>query len=221
MLELKPSRTPVCTSLLHDGDGRSVKMTSPNEVTLEDVKSWTPTDLRAWINQLERGASELPQGFNWLSLAEYLERNAFNDELPGGMDANWLPAAVAVRDFLIAVAPDETRESREVAAMMLRARAIHQLGAKRGDSILDPDVLRRWFKNSLSMSAADALTKTREWRTLSNQEREAVFRSELELLQHLRNTKNRLRVIDELARSPGFAVDDMLAEWIALRDQLH
>jgi hypothetical protein len=187
----------------------------------EQIRTWPPEQLHKWIVRLKSGDEPIPQEFNWAALAEYVDDRLFHSADQGVVDKKWLVPAVAVHDFIVTLSTDHyERESREVASMMIRAKAMRLVGLVPGDPVLDGEIIRDWFEQSLGISLDEARSKVREWRTMTASQREGVLLEEREVLRRLRRVKNRLAVIEELARAPTFVADDRLRAWLAARDEL-
>jgi len=188
--------------------------------TLDEVKAWEPTRIREWVSLLADRDEATLKHLNWLGLAEYTEAQAFDKAGTNEVSLDWLRAASAVRDYIAATAPSNYRGSAEVSAMMVRARAIRQLGPNHREAVLDPSVIQVWFESRLEIPLVEAQSSGRRWRALGGEARKNALVGERERLRQLRAIKNRLAVIAELARNGKVQLNANLTAWLNVRDQL-
>jgi hypothetical protein len=186
----------------------------------DEYYDWAPEHLMAWIVRLRNGEQPIPSKFNWPRLANFVTDRTFRTDLTSGVDTRWLPVAAAVLDFIVTLAENGERASRDIAAMMLRARAIGLLGAVQSDPILDPEVIRLWFVRSLPMSLDEALARSQQLRLMEPSQREVLLVEQPSLLRDLRRLKNRLMVVEQMARVSDLLLDPNIEAWLAARSQL-
>ncbi|MFN8511838.1 MAG: hypothetical protein U0841_04450 [Chloroflexia bacterium] len=103
-------------------------------------------------------------------------------------------------------------------AMTVRAYLIQRLGMLSGDQVLDPDRITDRFLADFSLSPSEARERA-EW--ARRQFREQVRADELvDTLRLLRRIKNALRPIISLVEAGAIQPSLILAEWLAVREQL-
>ncbi|GAB5407287.1 MAG: hypothetical protein Aurels2KO_55180 [Aureliella sp.] len=164
-------------------------------VTANDVLDYSAADAVAWFQSIASEAS-LPETFNWLGLAECSVTRSRN-EIDDSDSLHWAQIATEIYDRLSVVYPDA---SFGCSSMFCRVAMIARHGVREGNPILDPAVIFNWFRGqSLSLTGANALLQvlgTEPWG-------DAVA----DVLRPLRQLKNHLNVINELALHTGIADD--------------
>jgi len=187
-------------------------------VLLERLLQKSPTSVLQWLGDVDEGKRRVPLGFNWLGLAEAAADFARKSDVKSS-NLEWARAAVAAYEQLMR-ADEGTRNFGEDSSMMLRAAMIGIFGPAKGDSVLDPDTILRWFTKDLDVTLPDAKESVDRWRSLGCHARSEAYGRELTLVRRLRRVKNRLRAIDALSRVSGVTLTDYLRQWLALREEL-
>jgi hypothetical protein len=171
-----------------------------------------PEQVEMWLRRAWAGDIDGLERFNWLLLAEGAAFNALSGRQPNSNppDLRWARLATAVYDRLATSAPDESSmASFQNSSMNLRAAMIARLGPAKGDPVLDPDTIERWFFQNLPTSLDDAAAKASSWKNLS-----------LEEIRKLRRLKNRLSVIRLVRGTVQFQRNEELDAWLSVSDRL-
>lgn len=107
-----------------------------------------PSAILTWLDQSIGRSVVVPADFNWLGMAEVAAMNAREE-----LNLTWATIAIRIYEYLANGATSEmdTLSSR-LSAMMLRIFMILQLGAQKGDIILDPDHLVHNFYTYVTLS---------------------------------------------------------------------
>ncbi|MFN8541689.1 MAG: hypothetical protein U0232_29950 [Thermomicrobiales bacterium] len=159
-----------------------------------------------------------------LALAgEQYDAQALDDKAQGWLDKA-LPALNHARIAVTTYHQLADREGLEdgasflSSAMTVRAYLIQRLGMLSGDQVLDPDRITDRFFADFSLSPSEARERA-EW--ARRQFREQVRADELvDTLRLLRRIKNALRPIISLVEAGAIQPSLILAEWLAVREQL-
>ena len=165
-----------------------------------------------WVHNALTGVQNVPEGFNWLGLAEVASSRARgrggSDDSPNLM---WARTAIEIYEYLIGKTKNKhsTSLSYEQSMMLLRAFCIVKLGSVPGDPILDVNDIIQWFFQNKEMSFDKAQEKAWNWRERP-----------LEEIRNLRYIKNRLSVLKYLFRNYPLETSRELDDWLALWDKL-
>ncbi len=173
---------------------------------LDTVLQWPANDVAVWLDGLTIGEPVGGENFNW-------EVFAFTAAARAGEERSlpWAHIALRVYDGLSSRSPARIAHSFSLSAMNLRARLIRDLGAQEGDPLLDPEVIVAWFRRMATLSVEDAgrLSSSTDLSTLPQ-----------DRLLKLRDLKNALNVLAQIAETRGVQKHPELQGWLRLRSKL-
>lgn len=165
---------------------------------LQELQHQDPATVQTWLMDIWQGRRQAPADFNWLGLAQ-----SAAVEARASLSLPWTQVTLSIYESTQTPAYDQN------SAMMLRAYLIRHIGARRGDAILDPAVIVRWFFDNLPLSREEAEQRARNWQDLP-----------IAQIKTLRQIKNRLSVLHLLAEQHLLDAYPELASWLELRDRL-
>jgi hypothetical protein len=166
----------------------------------------SPGEVLNWMQSVWSNLREIPEGFNWLGVAEVAGTKANLNA-----DLKWAEVAIRIYEWLADRANDEsTRHSELSSAMSLRASMIN----KRHQTIPDHIVLdsRRtvhWFYNELEVPYDEVVCKVENWMVL-----------QLDQIRTLKRIKNRLSTLKSLIAQGHIQPDKSLQAWLELYPKL-
>ena len=168
-------------------------------------------EVERWLEAVRSGQNTVPEGFNWLGLAEQAGFNARTGRLnlTVSPDLDWARIATSVYDRLAWESDPADRESLVHSSMTLRAYMIPRLGSVAGDAVLDSEMVRQWFIESTRLTPEEAADRSERWREL-----------EIDGIRELRRIKNRLSVVKLLIDGGYFTDDILLNEWLSIAETL-
>jgi hypothetical protein len=184
----------------------------------EQVQSWLKN---VWIEQ-----KQVPEKFNWLSLAELSAFNArelaANKSEYNSPSIAWADVATSVYEFLADKHP-EFSPGYLSCSMNLRADMIAKFGAVSSNSVLNTEIIINWFFDNLEISYQEALIKITDWRdTLASNDVAKIknkFETDMEDMKKISFIKNRLNTIKILSQSKHFHPSEELNNWIILGER--
>ncbi len=188
---------------------QSETTTHLNQILQQDADS-----VLVWLKNIFAADSSLPEGFNWLGLAEAATFNAHEGKRHDSTtpDIKWAEVATNIYDRLAALA-DKAKagsgESFAISSMMLRSAMIGKLGVVPGHPVLNLNLILQWFWDSVKFSRQEVTQKAANWRSLPVGE-----------IRELRQLKNRLKVISALADSENCVLDTEIKALLSLREKL-
>ena len=174
---------------------------------LHDLIAMSPQDVAVRLKEIEVGSRSILDDFNWLGLAETLADYAREDDATRESALAWGALAVHVYDRL-ARKKSESADSFEHSGNLVRAGLISKWGPIADDSLLDPRVIFRWFRERTALSLEEALRDAAHWESL-----------DIARIRELRYTKNRLGIIKFL-REANVEIPDDIAAWLDRRQEL-
>lgn len=185
-------------------------MNEKTDITVNELCTWKPTDVQSWLDSVLSSKERLPQRFNWLLLAEHAAHMArWCDDL------EWARVGTRVYDWLHRADLDGS----DLSSMNLRVYFIKKRGGVSGDPLLDPNVILKWFYESLPLSFAEAqlgIPKCKETIATGN----IKGPEDLQLCRELRLIKNKLNVMALLFESDAIRPDEELSKWLEIRTNL-
>lgn len=173
---------------------------------LQTVLQWPLSQVTAWLDGHAVGEPVGQEDFNWDLFAFTAARRAREERsLP------WAHIALRVYAVLAERSPVGSMHSFMLSAMSLRAWMINELGAREGDTVLDPEIIFGWFQRVavVPLEEAARLVDTQDWSTLP-----------IETLRELRSIKNALNVLSFLPETEGVRRHPELEGWLQLRSRL-
>jgi len=174
--------------------------------SVNELDTWKPAEVQAWLDSVLSNREELPKDFNCLLLAEYAGQLARRSD-----DLEWARVSTRVYDWLHRVDLDGNDSS-----MALRVYFINKRGSVSGDPLLDPNVILRWFYENLPISFTEAelgIPKCKETIAKGNIKGPDV----LQLCRELRNIKNKLTIINWMVERDTLHPDEDLSKWLDIR----
>ncbi|MCP3103034.1 hypothetical protein LZ198_29560 [Myxococcus sp. K15C18031901] len=167
--------------------------------------TWPAKDVALWLEGREVGALVDGEPFNWDGFAFTAAARARKER-----DLPWANIALHVYEALASHDSADPANTFWFSAMNLRAWMIRELGAQRGDPVLDPEVLVQWVRKCARISFDEASR-------LASMDLRGV---PIETVRELRNIKNSLSVLSNITETPRVRDDSALQEWLKLRDRL-
>lgn len=186
---------------------------SSTTISLDRILEQNAQSVLIWVNNIFSGQTAQPQDFNWLLLADVASTKARKGKNGSGLcDRTWAQVATTIYDNLSEAAEQKkpgSGESFTISSMMLRAAAIGKLGVICEHPVLDVNLILQWFWDNIKESRKDVEKKAANWQTLPIAE-----------IRELRQLKNRLKVIDALADTDKYVLDEELSTWLSVREKL-
>jgi hypothetical protein len=146
--------------------------------------------------------------FGWELFASFLASDARRERsLPKAR------LAVMVYDTLAKRVNPEEEYRLRLSEMHLRAGLIGEFGARTGDSVLDPEIIVRWFWSVATLPFDEAARLSSEFRDHPNEFPIETLRK----LLHIKYSLTVLRHIRERGRLEGYPE---LEKWIELWDKM-
>lgn len=188
-----------------------------------------PTQVYAWIQDAWEGSEKVPEGFNWLGLAEVATSNATSERgaVSSRLNLDWAKVAISIYHYLIGAANPKTLASLEDSMMHLKAYCIEKCGVVANDPVLDIDQIVQWFFHNLELSPEEVKKKIESWRELIRTPSwNKVIASpdwkglSVEDMRELRRIKNKLSVLKSLSACNLLPPKQEVHEWLALYEQL-
>lgn len=185
--------------------------------TLNDILAYPGTTVLAWVERALR--RQRPPEIFWHGLADGASSKASAFVKRGkklipiyamSVDERRDWATVALRIYAHLAQKTSHRDSFEHSAMLTRCRVIELLGPAPGDPICDPRHIIAWFFERLTMTPAEARTRT-------HMSRRPVDRK---LLDEIAAVRVRLSVVKLVVRDDPSLVDSRLKEWLDIADEL-
>lgn len=183
-----------------------------------------------WLYEAWEGTRQVPEGFNWVGLAEISAGLAHHKDgtLSSPPDLDWARVAVLVNTFLIheakaygrvyfsaRVVPPEERErvnsTFEERVMLIRVNFLLRLGSVPGDPVLDINLLVQSFFEGVTLSPEEALSQCAAGR-------KALSREQAWKLGQIRRNLELLRPLAEQHLLPA---NQKLLAWYSIRERLH
>jgi hypothetical protein len=171
---------------------------------LNQLLQQKPAQVEAWLQNVRSGQENMPEGFNWLGLAESAAFNARSEA-----DLTWAKVAISIYEELANRSNDSDRHSFMLSSLNLRAYMVARLGVIPGDAILDSDKIIHYFLSTLKFPYEWVEKKVSNWTRL-----------ELEDIKELRRIKNYLGVIRFLMESGKHDCNPKLKNWLSLQEKL-
>jgi hypothetical protein len=181
-----------------------------------------------WLSRVWQEEDQVPNGFNWLGLAEAAAFKARKEINPKLKTPNLVCAEVAttIYDFLAnREINSATKESFWQSSMMLRAYMIRRFGVVSHDPVLDVEKITSWFLDGLDQYQ-DVQAQISEWREAFTAYQQSVDQVQnlenfpLEKLQQLRRIKTRLGVLKFLYEDVRIKPTEEISKWLAIRKHL-
>jgi len=196
-----------------------MQMSEKSSNLMEQILKGSSTDAVSWWKTVNSGAVILSPDFDWYLLASGIVTNAYryaknNDE---ESSLKWAELAISV-EAMLAKSPEEyIAHACEMTAMTLRAKMICKFGYVAGHSVLDSDLIFKWFYEKVPFSSAEMIEREQKWWQLNNEERVRILKDNP--AEELKTTylKNRLTVIDILEKCGRIPISNDLIEWLKAR----
>lgn len=188
--------------------------------TANDVLNLPAEEAKQWINEVWSGKRKVDNNFNWHGMAEVAGDYGTSEKkyVNGKPNLKWTEISVSIYEKLAMSGNSKDYRSFMPSAMQHRAWAITRHGERKGDYILDPDIIVRWFFNDLKLSYEEALKKSLEFRSLKSVDEIKNF--DIELLRELKNIKIHLSPIKWLVENSNYKPSEELAKWLEIRTKL-
>lgn len=173
---------------------------------LRTVLRWPLEQVSSWLDGLVIGEPVGGEFFNWELFASTAAARAREERsLP------WARIALMVYGVLVERASADEKHSLMLSAMNLRGWLIVEIGAREGDSILDPETIVAWFRRLATVPIEEAarLASSEDWRTIP-----------IEMLLKLRYIKSALNVVSLISGAGGVRKHPELESWLQLRPRL-
>jgi hypothetical protein len=166
----------------------------------------SPNEVLNWIQSAWSDPRVIPEGFNWLGVAEVASTKANLNA-----DLGWAEVAIRIYEWLASIASDESiRHSDLSSAMSLRASMINKKHQTIPDHIvLDSKRIVYWFYSKLNMYDDEVVYKIENWRALP-----------LDQIRTLKRIKNRLSILKSLIAKGYIQPDENLQAWLELYPKL-
>lgn len=183
-------------------------------INLNHLLQQSPENVISWLKNIRSGKEAEPQEFNWLGLAEAAtfnaHQNADNQQIIPALE--WAEVALIVDDLLsqkMAENQGKNNDALTISSMMLRAVMISKFGVNLSHPVLNINLIKEWFREANKNLSAQEISKITNWRDL-----------EIGKIRELRQLKNRLKVIDILAKSDQLTGETDLKDWLSLGRKL-
>ena len=163
-----------------------------------------PSQVEAWLQRVRSGQEKVPEGFNWLGLAEGAAFNARSET-----DLTWTKVAISIYEDLANHSKNSDSHSFMLSSLNLRVYMIAKLGVVSGDAILDSDKIIHHFFSTVKFPYEWVEKKASDWTRL-----------ELKEIKELRRIKNYLAVIRFLMESGKHDCNQKLKDWLSLEAKL-
>jgi hypothetical protein len=166
----------------------------------------SPSEVLNWLRSAWSDPRIMPEGFNWLGLAEGAGTKANLNA-----DLQWAEVAIRIYEWLASRANDEDiRHSDLSSAMSLRASMINKKHQTIPDHIvLDSQRIVNWFYSKLNMYDDEVVPMIENWRALP-----------LDQIRTLKRIKNRLSILKALVAQGYIQPDESLQTWLELYSKL-
>jgi hypothetical protein len=164
-------------------------------------------ELEAWFGGLRPAEPVGGEPFNWELFACVIASRAQHER-----SVECARMAVSVYEGL-ATALEGEWNTYLYSAMNLRAWMIRELGAREGDTVLDPERVVAWFQRTATLSFEEAV----RWCAVWAADPESV---PLDMLRTLRAIKSTLRVLDFVSEAGALGHHPELTAWLRLGPQL-
>ncbi len=173
---------------------------------LRTVLSWPLEQVASWLDGLAIGEPVGGEFFNWELLASTAATRAREER-----NLRWAHIALMVYGVLAERAPADERHSIMLSAMNLRGWLIVELGARKGDAVLDPETIMRWFRSLAIVPIEEAarLASSEDWRA-----------TPIETLLKLRYIKSALNVVSLISGTGVVQKHPELENWLQLKPRL-
>jgi hypothetical protein len=191
------------------------------------------------MQNIKMDSSLIPEGFNWLGLAEgtvfRAETTANNGPELLEQALLWARIAVLTYEYMLEHCKDQYSQiSLENSLMWLRTFFIIKLGSVKSDPLLGIEQIVQWFFRDLPYSRQDLIELSKIWQKIKGQPLVLKQLSEKgsitvagrvfhnNILREMRLIKNKLKILKALSgnKSLPLAQDKELQSWILLWDQL-
>lgn len=166
----------------------------------------SPGEVLNWIQSAWSDPRVIPEGFNWLGVAEVASTKANLNA-----DLGWAEVAIRIYEWLASSANDESiRHSDLSSAMSLRASMINKKHQTIPNHIvLDSKSIVYWFYSKLNMRYDEVVCKIENWRALP-----------LDQIRTFKRIKNRLSILKSLIANGYIQSDENLQAWLELYPKL-
>ena len=166
----------------------------------------SPGEVLNWMRSAWSNPQQVPEGFNWLGVAEGAGAQANLSA-----DLGWAEVAIRIYEWLAGRANDESiRHSELSSAMSLRASMMNKRRQTIPDHIvLDSQRIVHWFYDELNVPYDEVVHEVGNWRAL-----------QLDQIRTLRRIKNRLSMLRSLSAKGYIRPDEGLQRWLELCSKL-
>ncbi|PTL75796.1 hypothetical protein [Vitiosangium sp. GDMCC 1.1324] len=173
---------------------------------LQTVLKWPHQRVWAWLDGLIIGEPIDGEFFNWDLFAFAAATRAREER-----SLSWANIALLVYGDIAKRSPDGIAESLTYSAMNLRAWMICELGAREGDTVLDPAVIVAWFRRTATLSFEEVvqLVSPLDLRI-----------TPIDTIRKLRSIKNALNVLRSICKSGVLRKHPELIDWLRIRRRL-
>ncbi len=185
-------------------------MSQPREIITCLIKQDVGT-VRAWLDAVWKGQTQIPEDFSWPNLAAALNVLARSGNGPKYYEQphlEWGRVAVSVYLYAISQVDLTKRKVLEESMMYLKGHLIAFYGNVAGDPVLDINQIIAWFFKHLHHSIEEVETKLTH--------RQALGIEEAALL---RDINTRLSLLRFLANRGLFSPNDELKRWFELQSR--
>lgn len=185
---------------------------------LNDLLNDSSNKVKSWLEEIDTGRENPPVDFNWHGLAFGSASNARNyKEKDEKLSLEWAEISVKIYMKLAKTSDPAASHGFEMSAMWLQAFLINHFGNISGHSILDSDIIFKWFFAKAELSLKATLEEMKTWKEMSHEEKIKTVKENPSKIIALTFIKNRLTVIDFLNKSGKVAVNNELKEWLEAR----
>ncbi|HMA37060.1 MAG TPA: HEAT repeat domain-containing protein [Chloroflexia bacterium] len=185
---------------------------------LDQLLNQSAKQVQAWLNRVNEGHAQAPEGFNWILLAEIATRQA---KWPQWMESlmedeyqepnlAWAEVAIAIYDHMAQHEHPSFRPPATEKSMLLRAWIIERMGSVPGHPILGTEPLVRWFFETPGIAHSTPYS-------LRNTHSLKVARQES---WEFRELEQRLRILARLVKKQQLNSDTELNEWLLSLEKL-
>ena len=124
---------------------------------MEEILNGSSTNALYWWEAVSSSVIVLPSNFDWHLLASGIVVNAYKyakiDDEKSSLE--WAELAIAVEAMLAKSPEEHIAHACEMTAMTLRAKMICKFGNIAGHSVLDSDLIFKWFYEKLPFSSTE------------------------------------------------------------------
>ncbi|AUX20552.1 uncharacterized protein SOCEGT47_010240 [Sorangium cellulosum] len=192
-----------------------------NEPTISQILGRGPEAIATWIELILEGREPRPDGVDWPVLAQLAASDAISRG-PSRDGLEWAKVAIAIYENMERLFDRAADDSDERRVMNLRSFFIKTLGPRRGDPLLDPDLLIAWFRRTVHTSPEDAAARAERCRDMMQRAPADAARDEswLSEMRELRRIKNVLSVLEPMTSRSDVQLDEDILEWLRARPRL-